>query len=309
MAISGMTVVVTGGSGFVGSHIVDTLLSEGARVISIDKKVGGQIEHKELTSHVVDIAKVSIEVLASLIREADFVVHCAAFVSVPASILKPLESHESNVTGTLKMLLASRDAQVKRFISFSSSAVYGSTEVLPATEDLPYMPESPYAAQKMMGEEYARLASALWGLETVRIRPFNIYGEGQSADGGYAAVIPKFIATMKSGERPVIFGDGEATRDFVYVDDVVNAVVLSLVAPDISGAVFNVASGVETSLNQLVREINAILGTHIEPIYEKGRQGDIVRSVADITRAHASLLYEPRVPLAEGLARTIQFAS
>jgi nucleoside-diphosphate-sugar epimerase len=306
---SDMRVLVTGGAGFLGSHVVDALVSLGVSVVVIDDcSTGTKDNLKELMEKITFIEGSILDdkLLSRAMQGATHVVHAAAFVSVPGSIQDPLRSHETNVTGILKVLLAARDAKAARVVSISSSAVYGSTENLPCSEDAPFRPESPYAAQKMMGEEYAHLVSDLWGLETVRLRPFNIYGPRQNPGGGYAAVIPKFVALMKRGEAPSIFGDGSATRDFIFVDDMVKAILLALSVPDISGGVFNVASGVETTVNDLVHAINTIQGTAIAPNYLPIRQGDITRSVADISRAFQGLGFKAETPFSEGLRKTIE---
>lgn len=291
MLMHGMRVLVTGSEGFIGSHIARLLESEGAEVIRFDSALGTE---QSITS---------TSALASALHGATHVVHAAAFVSVPESIKRPLESHETNVTGTLNVLSAAHDAHVVRFVFISSSAVYGSTDALPASEELPIVPESPYAAQKAMGEMYTHLMGNLWNMETVRLRLFNVYGPGQRLEGG--AVIPRFISAMKHGDAPTIFGTGDATRDFVFVEDVARAVALSLIAPDIAGGVFNIGSGVETSLNDVVRTINTAQGTTIVPEYREARVGDITRSVANVKRAEDGFGFRAAVSFEEGVRKTI----
>ncbi|MEK9177368.1 MAG: NAD-dependent epimerase/dehydratase family protein [Patescibacteria group bacterium] len=300
-------VLVTGGAGFIGSHVVDTLVARGADVAVIDDFSTGKRENLAASLGKITLIESSIlseRAITDACVGAQFVVHLAAFVSVPASIADPAASHETNVTGTLHTLLAARGAGVRRFVYASSSAVYGFTEALPCGEDQPYIPESPYAAQKVMGEGYARLFSRLWGFDTVRLRFFNVYGPRQNPAGGYAAVIPAFISRMKRGEAPVIFGDGAATRDFTYVGDVVNAILLSLVAPDVGGGVFNIASGIETSVTDLARSLAALEAGAPSPVHAPPREGDIIRSVAAVKRAEDALGFRAVVPLAEGLRAT-----
>jgi len=307
--LQGKKVVVTGGAGFVGSHLVEVLVHQGASVVVVDNLSTGTLDNLAPVMASINFLEGDInsrDILDTAMRGATYVVHMAAFVSVPGSMALPLESHTTNVTGTLAVLDAARRAKVSRFIYISSSAVYGSTADLPAHEDAPHAPESPYAAQKSMGETYTHLMGGLWGMETVRLRPFNIYGPRQNPEGGYAAVIPKFASSMARGTRPVIYGDGKVTRDFIYVSDAVDAIALSLVAPDISGGVFNIASGTEVSIADLVRTINGIVGTTLEPQYEPAREGDILRSVADIRRAKEGLGFLASTPLKTGLTKTIE---
>jgi nucleoside-diphosphate-sugar epimerase len=302
-------ILVTGGAGFIGSHLVEALVKRGADVVVVDDLSSGKLENLKAVSDRITFIEGSVlssDLMRRAAKGARFVVHLAAFISVPGSIVDPLKSHETNVTGTLSALATARAERVGRFIYISSSAVYGSTDALPCGEDQPYMPESPYAAQKAMGEEYVRLFSKLWGLETVRLRFFNVYGPRQNPEGGYAAVIPAFASRAKRGEPPIIFGDGGATRDFTYVGDVVNAILLALVAPDVSGGVFNVASGIETSVLDLARAIAAAAGGTLDPIHQPPRDGDIIRSVADVRRAHDALGFKTVVSLDEGLKETVE---
>jgi len=301
-------VLVTGGAGFIGSHVVEALVMRGAQVTVIDDLSTGKRENLASVSGKITLIEESVlseGAIAKASAGVQYVVHLAAFVSVPGSIADPLRSHETNVSGTLRTLMAARDGRALRFVHISSSAVYGSTDALPCDEDQPFMPESPYAAQKAMGEEYTKLFSKLWGLETVRLRFFNVYGPRQNPEGGYAAVIPAFISRMKQGTAPTIYGDGTATRDFTYVGDVVNAIILALVAPDISGAVFNIASGVETSVEDLVRVMNEVQGTALVPEHVPPRPGDIARSVAEVKRAYDALGFKTVVSLEDGLRATI----
>ena len=299
----GTRVLVTGGAGFIGSHLVEALVHSGALVTVLDDLSTGKRENLSSVEGQITFIEGSIldaEKLSRAMEGVAYVVHLAAFVSVPGSVLDPLKSHEINVTGTLRVLLNARDHKVRRVVCASSSAVYGSTEMLPCEESAPYDPESLYATQKMFGEEYAKLITRLFGVETVRLRFFNVYGPRQNPEGGYAAVIPVFAAHAKKGKTATIYGDGNATRDFVYVGDVANALILAIAAPDISGSVMNVASGTETTITELARLLN------VRTVNAPAREGDIMRSVAEVARAEDALGFRAQVSLKDGLGVTLQ---
>jgi nucleoside-diphosphate-sugar epimerase len=236
------------------------------------------------------------------------VLHIAALPSVIRSVENPEETNDVNVGGTLSLLVAARDAGVKRFVFSSSSSVYGDTQVLPKQEDMKPMPLSPYAAQKLMGEHYCRLFHDLYGLETFALRYFNVFGPRQNPASQYAAVIPLFIDALKNGRAPVIYGDGGQTRDFTYVDDVVEANILCCAAPaGAAGGVYNVARGDRVSVNGLAEALMAIMGRNIEPVHEAARPGDVRDSQADSTRARELLDWKPGTTFEEGLRRTVGF--
>jgi len=302
-------IVVTGGAGFIGSHLVDALIARGDEVIVIDNITTGRKENLAHCAEEIIFYEKNItdfEFLKKAFEGVDVVYHQAALASVPKSIALPMETNEANIEGTLAVLTAARDAGVRRVVQAISSSVYGDSPTLPKHEDMPYNPRSPYALQKMTCEVYGKLFYKLYGLETVGLRYFNIFGPRQDPHSHYSAVIPKFINKIKKGERPVINGDGEHTRDFTYVSNAVDANIQAGHAKGAEGEVFNVASGGQISLNTLVHDINTILGTHIEPEYGEERVGDIRNSYADILKAKEILQYEPRVSFEEGLKRTIE---
>jgi UDP-glucose 4-epimerase len=238
----------------------------------------------------------------------EVVFHQAALPSVPRSVQDPLTSNATNVIGTLNVLLAARDHGVRRVVCASSSSVYGpGAGAAPKREDQPAVPISPYATAKLAGEGYARSFHEVYGLETVALRYFNVFGPRQDPTSQYAAVIPNFIGALLAGERPVIFGDGEQSRDFTYVANVVEANLLAVDAPDVAGRIYNVACGERITVNRLVAELRDLLRSDVEPVYAAPRAGDIPHSLADLARAHTELGYEPAVRLREGLERTIEY--
>lgn len=237
----------------------------------------------------------------------DYVIHQAAIPSVPRSVDKPLESHRANVDGMLHMLLASRDAGVKRLVFAGSSSVYGDTEVLPKTETMPTNPLSPYALQKLMAEMYGQMFTRLYGFETVTTRYFNVFGPRQDPGSPYSGVISLFIKALVEGTRPVIYGDGEQTRDFTFVTNVVDGVIRAAETPGVGGQVFNVATNSRISLNQLLATLKKIFNSNVEPIYKEARQGDVRDSQADIAKAGRLLGYAPIVGLEEGLRQTVEW--
>ena len=300
-------VLVTGGGGFIGSNLVDRLLRDGSEVRVLDNFATG---HRENLSHVVDDVELvegdiqSYERAHTAVRGCELVFHIAALPSVPRSIQDPLTSTASNVTGTLNILLAARDAGVRRVVFSSSSSVYGPQREYPQREDVAVRPISPYAVSKLAAEGYCRAFTNVYGLETVAVRYFNVFGPRQDPLSQYAAVIPRFITAAANGESPTIFGDGEQSRDFTYIDNTVEGTVLAGSAEGAAGEVFNVACGEGTTLNELWRHIAELVGADVEPVHADARPGDLRRSMADISRAREVLGYEPSVDIREGLERT-----
>lgn len=293
------TWLVTGAAGFIGSHLVHALVARGECVVALDiKPFRGPKGPTVIQGDIRDL-----ELCRKACGGVDYVLHQAAQCSVPASIENPLETHDTNVTGFLKVLLAARDAGVKRLVFASSCAVYGDSEKLPNSEDRTGKFLSPYALSKFMDELYA----TMFDLETIGLRYFNVYGPRQDPNGPYAAVIPRWISALLHGQRATIFGDGENTRDFVFVDDVVKANLLAatIAKAEAVGEVYNVASGKSISLNMLYQQISKAAGGSAEPIYADFRSGDIRHSSADISKARRLLGFQPAMPLDEGLACTV----
>ncbi len=307
--MKGKKIVVTGGAGFIGSHIVDGLLDIGAEVFVIDDFSTGS---RDNLKHVIDKIRLvegsilNTDLLKEIFRGAFAVIHMAALPSVPKSIELPMQTKMVNSVGTLSVFLAARDSGVDRVIYASSSSVYGDTPVLPKVETMPTNPLSPYAVHKLTAELYGRIFNSMYGLKTIGLRFFNIFGPRQNPHSPYSAVIPKFIALIKKGEAPVIFGDGEHTRDFTYVKNAVQANLKALTTKKGFGEVYNVASGGQISLNDLVRSINKLAKKTIKPTYVPPRQGDIKDSFADIRKAKKTFGYKPDVTFEEGLDITIK---
>ena len=301
--------LVTGGAGFIGSHLAEELLRRGHRVRIADNFVTGK-RHNIAHLHAAEVLEGDLADAAFAERAAegmDFVLHQAAIPSVPRSVEDPWPSNRSNIDATLSVLMAARKASVKRVMYAASSSAYGNTPTLPKREDMPTNPRSPYALQKLVGEQYCRLFTELYGLETVSTRYFNVFGPRQDPSSPYSGVISLFISALLSGRRPVIYGDGEQTRDFTFVANVVDGVLLACETADVSGEMMNLAAGGRVSLNRLVSVLNEILGTNIEPVYKPSRTGDVKDSQADISRASRLLGYTPRVSFEEGLAQTISW--
>jgi UDP-N-acetylglucosamine/UDP-N-acetyl-alpha-D-glucosaminouronate 4-epimerase len=304
-----MRVLITGGGGFIGSHLVDCFLADGHEIRVLDNFATGR---RENLVHVMDDVELiegdmqSYERVHNAMAGCEAVLHEAALPSVPRSVADPLTSNASNVIGTLNVLLAARDSGARRVVFASSSSVYGANETLPKSEDLVLRPISPYAVTKLAGEGYCHSFHHVYGLETVALRYFNIFGPRQDPLSQYAAVIPNFITSVLSGEGPKVFGDGEQSRDFTFVENVVEANRLALKAPDLAGKAYNVACGERITLNRALREIAEITGKDAEAQYLPPRPGDIVHSHASIARAEADLGYRPLVPFREGLRRTIE---
>lgn len=302
--------IVTGGAGFIGSHLSEFLLRRGRRVRIVDNFSTGKKTNvapllEEFPGHcaVHDQDISNLEELKRLFDGAEIVYHQAAMTSVPQSVEDPLGCNRTNTVGTLKVLWAAREAGARKVVFASSTAVYGDSEVLPKREDMEIDPVSPYAATKYMGEVYCRLFSRMYNVPTLALRYFNVFGPRQDPQSQYAAVIPRFIARMLAGEQPTIYGDGEQSRDFVFVEDVVTANVLAAESKA-HGTAVNIAYGQRFTLNQLVEMLGKSLGRSFKPIYEAPRAGDIRHSEADVSRARELLGFRPKISLPEGLERT-----
>lgn len=304
------TYVVTGAAGFVGSHIAEYLIRSGQRVRVIDNLLTGNPDHLTFLESLngdLRIVKASIADLAALqalFKGADYVLHQAALPSVPRSMADPLETHRHCVTGSLNVLIAARANDVKRVVYAASSSAYGDQPGEAKVESMPPAPISPYGAAKLAGEYYMRSFYHAYGLETVALRYFNVFGARQDPHSAYAAAIPKFIKLMLNGERPPMYGDGRQSRDFTYIDNVVHGSLLACAAKEAAGEVINLAAGGQVILNDLVAKLNIILDTCLPPIYLEERPGDIKHSRADIAKAGQLLGYEPIVDFDEGLRRT-----
>ncbi len=303
-----MRVLVTGGAGFIGSHLASRLIEEGHEVRVLDNfSTGSRSKLADLAGSfdLIEGDIQSYERAHNAVQGCEVVFHQAALPSVPRSIQDPLTSHSVNVIGTLNVLLASRDSGVRRVVFASSSSIYGADQSLPKREDRAPMPIAPYAISKLAGEGFCRSFSEVYELETVSLRYFNVFGPGQDPLSQYAAVIPRFITALLSGETPVVYGDGEQSRDFTYIENVVQANLLAAEADDASGQTFNIACGERISLNRLLDELRGIVGTTVEATYLEPRPGDVRHSLADISQAKDRLGYEPTVGFDEGLRRTV----
>jgi UDP-glucose 4-epimerase len=302
--------LVTGGGGFIGSHLVDALLGAGHEVCILENFSTGRRENLVSWAGRAELIEGSVTDPAALRRAAagaGWVFHLAALPSVPRSVEDPVSTHEACATGTLHVLNAARQAGAQRVVYAASSSAYGDTPGSVRRESDAVSPMSPYAVAKLTGEHYCRAFTAVYGLETVRLRFFNIFGPRQNPDSPYSGVIPLFIKAMSSGRRPVIYGDGLQSRDFTYVENAVSAVLSSAEAPAAVGKVYNVGNGGTVSLLELVAELNRLLGTQLQPEHAPPRQGDVRHSQADISQAARELGYAPRVSFAEGLRRTFEF--
>ena len=303
-----MKCLVTGGAGFIGSHLVYSLLEKGNRVKVIDNFSTGKIENLKELINDIELIKGDITDNKSIndaIKDVDVVFHQAAVPSVPRSIKDPIKTNSANVTGTLKLLNAAVHHRVSRFIYAASSSAYGNTEILPKEENMSPNPLSPYAVSKYAGELYCKVFNTIYGLETLSLRYFNVFGPRQDPESQYAAVIPKFIMNMLKNQSPIIYGDGNQSRDFTYIDNVVLANLLAAEAPKLSGEVVNVGTGTNIKINQLVLNINKLLNTEISPIYANCREGDVKHSLASIERINRLLGYKPIISFEEGLKKTI----
>lgn len=302
--------LITGGAGFIGSHIADALVARGDTVRIYDNFSTGKRANLSQLRDQVDVIEGSVTDSAALgkaMRGVDYVLHQAALPSVPRSIQDPLESHEAAATGTLKVLLAAHEAQVKRVVYAGSSSAYGDIQGDFKRENMPPEPLSPYAAVKLAGENYCRVFYHTYGLQTVVLRYFNVFGPRQDPTSQYSAVIPLFIAKMIDDVRPTIYGDGTQSRDFTYVDNVVQGNLLACAAEKAAGEVINMACGQSVTLCDLVDLLNEMLDKHIEPVFVAPRVGDIWRSQADIDKARQLLDYAPEVSFQDGLKRTLEW--
>jgi nucleoside-diphosphate-sugar epimerase len=304
--------LVTGGAGFIGSHLVDALVARGARVRVVDNLVTGRRENLAplLARGAIEFLEgdlADLEVARRAMDGVEIVLHQAAIPSVPRSVSDPIASNRANVDATLNVLVAARDAGVRRVVYAASSSAYGDTPTLPKHEAMPPAPRSPYALQKLVGEQYMTLFATLYGLETVSLRYFNVFGPRQDPSSPYSGVISLFIRALLEGRPPVVYGDGEQTRDFTYVANVVDGVLRACEAPGVSGAVINLATGGRISLNALLDALRTITGARVAARHAPPRPGDVRDSQADISRARELLGYEPIVPFEEGLRLTVEW--
>lgn len=297
--------LVTGGAGFIGSHTVDMLVHQKQQVTVLDNFSSGKRENLSAVRDHIALIEGDIrdaDLCRRAMKSIDVVIHLAALHEVPRSVENPVETHEVNVTGTVNLLVAARDSDVRRFVLASSSAVYGDSPIVPRSESImPSADSSPYAASKLVGEQYCRLFSKLYGLETVAVRFFNVYGSRQSAGSAYAAVIPKFMDALVSGRRPTIYGDGEQSRDFTHVRDCVAATLAACQVSDISGEVINIGTGRRTTVNELCAMMQELLDADSPACYAPPLAGDIRDDQADIAKARRLLSYAPQVDLRQGL--------
>jgi len=299
--------LVTGGAGFIGSHLTEELVRRGERVRVVDSLITGK---RQNLTHIPGVEFLhgdlaDLAVARQAVEGVDYVLHQAAIPSVPRSVEDPITSNRANVDASLNLLVAARDAKVKRVVYAGSSSAYGNQPTLPKVETMPTAPLSPYALQKLVVEQYAQMFTDLYGLETVTTRYFNVFGPRQDPSSPYSGVISLFISALCDGRRPTIYGDGEHTRDFTYVANVVDGVLRACHAPNVAGQVINVATSGRVSLNHLFRTIRDLTGATVEPVYGEPRAGDVKDSQADIAKAKALLGYTPIVTFEDGLANTV----
>lgn len=302
-----MRYLVTGGAGFIGSNTVDELVKRGHSVVVLDDLSSGKEENLTESRNKITLIKGSItdiEVVRKAMHDAEYVIHLAARTSVPRSVKDPIETNKVNIDGTLNVLVAAKELKVKRVVFAASSSAYGETATLPKVETMQPEPISPYGVTKYVGELYGQTFGRCYGLEHVSLRYFNIFGPRQDPGSPYSGVLAKFCTAFLEETQPVVFGDGEQTRDFTYVENAVLANLLASEAPNASGKVFNVGVGGRVSLNQVLEELGRISGKNLEAKYEPAREGDIRDSQADTSQAREYLQYEPAVMFEEGLART-----
>jgi UDP-glucose 4-epimerase len=300
--------LVTGGAGFIGSNLVHTLINEGYKVRVLDNFSTGKFENIETVIKNIDLIVGDLcreDDVRRAVKGVDIVFHQAALPSVPRSVADPYTTNRVNIEGTLNVFLAARDSGVKRVVYASSSSVYGSNEKLPKEETMLTRPMSPYAASKLAKEVYGRIFYDLYGLETVGLRYFNVFGPRQNPESQYAAVIPKFITALLKGKSPDIYGDGEQSRDFTYISDVVKANLLAARGSGAAGEVFNIARGTKINLNELLNLLKKITGSKAEAAYAASRPGDVKHSLAAIEKAQSILGYRPEVSLEAGLRQTV----
>ena len=301
--------LVTGGAGFIGSHLTEELVRRGHRVRVADSLITGKrsnLDHMAgVDLQIGDLAE--MEFARRVAEGVDFVLHQAAIPSVPRSVKDPITSNRANVDGTLNILVAARDSGVRRVVFAGSSSAYGDSPTLPKHEQMPDRPLSPYALQKVIGEQYLKMFTKLYGLETVSIRYFNVFGPRQDPSSPYSGVISVFATALLENRSPAIYGDGEQTRDFTYVDNVVDGVLRSCEAPGANGQTINVATGGRISLNTLFETMRQLVGADVRPTYAEPRKGDVRDSQADISKARQLLGYEPKVSFEDGLKRTVDW--
>ncbi|HAE83396.1 MAG TPA: LPS biosynthesis protein WbpP [Ktedonobacter sp.] len=300
--------LVTGGAGFIGSHIVEALLNQGETVRVFDSlATGRETNVGALKGHAQfkrgDLR--NFDDVKAAMRDVEVVFHQGALASVPRSIADPVASLETNINGTHNVLLAAKESGVRRVVYASSSSVYGDTPTLPKREDMPSNPMSPYAVHKYTGELLCRVFTHIYGLETVALRYFNVFGPRQDPNSEYAAVIPRFLTALIQKRRPIVFGDGQQTRDFTYITNVVQANLLAAISPDAIGRAINIGCGEQISLNTMLHMAGELLGITVEAEYREPRSGDVRHSLADITLAQRLLGYQPTIGFREGLARTL----
>jgi nucleoside-diphosphate-sugar epimerase len=301
--------LVTGGAGFIGSHLCDELVRRGQTVRVVDSLITGK---RQNLAHLPQVEFIegdlaSLEVAKRAVNGIDFVLHQAAIPSVPRSVDDPITSNRANIDASLNLLVAARDAGVRRVVYAGSSSAYGNSATLPKVETMATAPLSPYALQKLVAEQYGQMFTSLYGLETVTTRYFNVFGPRQDPSSPYSGVISLFITALCEGKRPTIYGDGEQTRDFTYVANVVDGVLRACQAPGASGEIINVATSGRISLNQLFRTIRDLVGGTVEPVYQEPRAGDVRDSQADISKARSLLGYEPTVSFEQGLKATVEW--
>lgn len=310
MGLTGIA-LVTGGAGFIGSHIASSLASSGARVRIIDDLSTGYLENVEEISGDIDFVQGSVEdeaVLKRAIEGVELVFHEAAIPSVPRSVQNPRQTHVASVDATFSLLLAAKDNKVRRVVYAASSSAYGDQPTLPKVETMLPEPLSPYAVAKLVGEQYCQVFTRVYGLETVSLRYFNVFGPRQDPSSQYSGVISRFVSALLGGETPVIYGDGEQSRDFTYIDNVVDANLKAADSAKAVGQVINIANGERITLNKLLKELQELTGKNgIKADYQQPRAGDVKHSLADITRARELLGFEPKVDLRQGLSLTIDW--
>jgi nucleoside-diphosphate-sugar epimerase len=301
--------LVTGGAGFIGSHLCEELVRRGENVRVVDSLITGKRANIALLPRVEfihgDLA--DLDVARRAVDGVEYVLHQAAIPSVPRSVEDPIGSNRANIDASVNVLVAARDARVRRVVYAGSSSAYGNAEKLPKVETMPTAPLSPYALQKLVVEQYCQLFTSLYGLETVTIRYFNVFGPRQDPSSPYSGVISLFISALCDGRQPTIFGDGEQTRDFTYVANVVDGVLRATQAKGVSGEVINVATGGRVSLNELFKAVRDAVGSSVEPTYRPPRAGDVKDSQADISKARRVLGYTPIVPFEQGLRNTVEW--
>jgi nucleoside-diphosphate-sugar epimerase len=302
-----MRYLVTGGAGFIGSNIVDELVRRRQEVVVLDDLSAGKEANLAAVRDKIELHIGSITDLAavqSACKGVHYVIHLAARTSVPRSVLNPLETNHVNIDGMLNVLVAARDAQVRRFVFAASSAAYGETPTLPKIESMPAQPISPYGLTKYVGELYAQVFGRVYGLENACLRYFNVFGPRQDPTSQYSGVLSRFMLAVIEGQAPVVYGDGEQSRDFTYVDNIVDETLRACEAPGATGLVFNGGTGARITLNQVLKLLEQITGKAVKPKYDAPRDGDIRDSQADVSLARKILGYEPRVLFEEGLKRT-----